>query len=217
MRHLRRFILPYAALLVLSLGATAGAQARTFVVRNDGGSRVQFTSDAPLETITGVTSALSGSVEVDPASLATARGHVDAAVATLRTGVDLRDEHLRGASWLDAGRFPDARFELVRVEGATALRPDVVTRCRVHGRFTVHGVTREVTADARVRWLPLTRELSHTPGIDGDVLRVQATFSVRLTDHSVSVPLPVRLKVANEIAVSVDLRAVARSAAGATR
>jgi hypothetical protein len=38
---------------------------------------------------------------------------------------------------------------------------------------------------------------------------------VRLTDYGVSVPLPVRLKVANEIQVNVDLRAVAATAAPA--
>jgi hypothetical protein len=40
---------------------------------------------------------------------------------------------------------------------------------------------------------------------------------VRLTDHGVSVPRIVRLEVANELAVSVDLRAVVPAAAVAAR
>ncbi len=45
--------------------------------------------------------------------------------------------------------------------------------------------------------------------IDGDVIRAQASFRIRLTDYNVSVPLPVRLKVANEIRVNVTIRAIA--------
>lgn len=199
-----------AAIAVLfSLAPSARAQTRQFIVRNDGGSRVQFVSDAPLETITGVTSGLSGEVSVDPANLSTVTGRVQASVATLRTGVDLRDEHLRGESWLDASHHPNATFEVTGVEGVTALRPNEAANGRVRGRFTIHGVTREITTTARVRLIPLTPELARTPGINGDVLRIQATFTVRLTDYNVSVPLPVRLKVANDIQVTVDLRAVA--------
>ncbi|MBK8172860.1 MAG: YceI family protein [Sandaracinaceae bacterium] len=198
-----------AVAVLLSLAPSAQAQTRQFVVRNDGGSRVQFVSDAPLETITGVTSGLSGEVSVDPANLATVAGRVQASVASLRTGVDLRDEHLRGESWLDAAHHPSATFEVTGVEGATALRPNEAVNVRVRGRFTIHGVTREITTTGRVRLIPLTPELARTPGINGDVLRIQATFTVRLTDYNVSVPLPVRLKVANDIQVTVDLRAVA--------
>jgi polyisoprenoid-binding protein YceI len=211
---------PVAAIVgvlsVLSASSAAFAQNRGFVVRNDGGSRVQFVSDAPLETITGVTSSVSGTVQADPANIAVTRGAVSMSVASLRTGVDLRDEHLRGASWLDAARFPNATFELVRVDGSGALAANVAQNVRIVGRLSLHGVTREVSTTARVRFVPWTAELGATPGVDGDVLRVQSTFSVRLTDFGVSVPTLVRLKVSNEIQVTVDLRAIAPRA-GASR
>ena len=204
---------PVAAIVgvlsVLSASSAAFAQNRGFVIRNDGGSRVQFVSDAPLETITGVTSSVSGTVQADPANIAVTRGAVSMSVASLRTGVDLRDEHLRGASWLDAARFPNATFELVRVDGSGALAANVAQNVRIVGRLSLHGVTREVSTTARVRFVPWTAELGATPGVDGDVLRVQSTFSVRLTDFGVSVPTLVRLKVSNEFQVTVDLRAIA--------
>lgn len=202
-----------ASILTGAFATQAFAQARAFTVRNDGGSRVQFVSDAPLETITGVTSGLSGEVTFDPAHVTATRGRVAATVATIRTGVDLRDEHLRSNTWLDAARFPNATFEIVSIEGAAALRPNEVATLQVHGRFSIHGVTHDVTTTARVRFLPLTAEMSSAPGITGDVLRIQASFTVRLTDYNVSVPLPVRLKVSDEIQVNVDLRAIAAPAA----
>lgn len=196
--------------LVLQMTSVASAQARTFRVRNDGGSRIQFISDAPLETITGVSSHVTGDLTVDPNNLAASRGTIAVRIATIRTGIDLRDEHLRSDSWLDAQRYPNATFEIVRVEGADRLVPNQAVNLRIHGRFTLHGVTRDVVANARVRLIPLNDEL-RAARIDGDVLRGQASFRVRLTDYNVSVPLPVRLKVANEIRVNVTIRAIAAS------
>lgn len=189
-------------------GPVAHAQTREFEIRNDGGSRIQFISDAPLETITGVSSHVTGEVRVDPNNLSAARGTVRVRVASIRTGVDLRDEHLRGDGWLDAENHPNATFEIRRVEGASRLEPNQSTRVRIHGRFTIHGVTRDVTANARVRLIPLNDELRRAH-IDGDVIRAQASFRVELEDYDVSVPLPVRLKVSNEIRVNVTIRAIA--------
>lgn len=197
-------------LAILTLPALASAEPRQFVVKADGGSRIQFVSDAPLETITGVTTRVTGNLTVDPAQLSSARGNVSVQVASLRTGNDTRDEHLRGDHWLDAGQFPAATFAVTAIEGAASLTANQPAELRVRGRFTIHGVTKNVVATARVRWMPITDELRRTPGITGDVLRIRASFNVQLTDFGVSVPQIVRLKVANEIAVNVDLRAIAQ-------
>ena len=201
-------LIPALALLAAPLVATA--EPKTFQIRADGGSRIQFLSDAPLETINGVSTKVTGSVTVDPANLAGAQGNVVAETAALRTGIDLRDEHLRSDTWLDSRRYPNATFELTRVEGATSLTANQLTQVRVRGRFTMHGVTKNVVATARVRWMPLTDDMRQTPGITGDVLRVSANFTVRLTDFNISVPTIVRLKVSNEIRVNVNFRGVAR-------
>lgn len=202
--------LSIAAALAMSAGlaSSADAQSRQFRIRNDGGSRIQFISDAPLETITGVSSHVTGDVQLDPSNVGAMRGTVRVRVASIRTGIDLRDEHLRSDNWLNAGRWPNAEFEITRVEGASRLQPNQVANIRITGNFSIHGVTREITANARVRYIPLTDEM-RANHIEGDVLRAHASFRLRLTDFNVSVPLPVRLKVANEIRVNVTIRAVA--------
>ncbi len=179
--------------LGLTLTTAASAQSRSFAVRNDGGSRIQFVSDAPLETITGVSSHVTGDLQVDPANLSSARGTIRVRIATLRTGIDL----------------PDATFEITGVEGAQRLEPNQPTRVRLRGRFSLHGVTRDVVANATVRFVPLDDEL-RAARINGDVVRGQANFTIRLEDYNVSVPAIVRLKVANEIRVNVTLRAIAQ-------
>ena len=200
-----------AALAVTLAPIGASAQAKAFRVRNDGGSRVQFTSDAPLETINGVTSNVSGEVQIDPANLATVTGRVQVQTSSLRTGVDLRDEHLAAENWLDAARYPNITFEVTRISGATSLTPNQAAEVQIHGRLTLHGVTRDVVARGRMEYIPLT-EAVRGPGIDGDVIRVRARFTVRLPDFNVSVPTIVRLKVSDEIEVGVSIRAIAAPA-----
>ncbi|GAB4210416.1 MAG: hypothetical protein OHK0013_31010 [Sandaracinaceae bacterium] len=187
------------------MASRAAAQAQSFRVVS--GSRIQFVSDAPLERITGVSSNVTGTVQIDPANLAATRGSVQVPITSIRTGMDLRDEHLHGSGWLDAARFPNATLEITGVEGATALSPDVVTRVTIRGRFTVHGVTRDVTVQAHVRWIRASDEL-RAQGIQGDLIRAQASFTVNLPDHDVSVNPLVRLKVSDTIRVNVTIRAV---------
>lgn len=196
-----RFV-PLLALVALLVSATALAQARSFAV---GGSnnRIRFTSDAPLETMVGTSSSVSGSFTIDPANLATARGEIEVPITSLRTGIDLRDHHLRSDTWLDASRYPTARFELIGVSGASSLSPGREQRLTLRGRFTLHGRTHDVSAEARATWF------ADASGAGGNSITVRARFTVRLTDYGVSVPEVVRLKVANEIVVDVRITGTA--------
>jgi len=182
----------------LAAPAVSKAEASKFDVKT---GKAVFISDAPLETMEGTTNKVTGTVTFDPNDLSTTKGTFKAPVASMRTGNDLRDEHLRGDSWLDAKKNPYIVFEIVEVKGADALKPKKNTKVRVKGKFTAHGITKFVEADGNVKW---------TPADDGkDDLRIKANFTAVLEDHNVSVPSIVRLKVANEIAVSVELKAIA--------
>lgn len=213
-------MMKFAASLALGLGLSllvalpADAQSRTFRVLD--GSRIQFISEAPLETIRGTSSAVSGEVSLDVSNPSSAAGsRITVPVASLRTGIALRDQHLHGAEWLDAGSHPEAVFQIVSISGVNgALAPNTDVRARVVGRFTLHGQTREVTANARVRYIPSNAELRQA-GINGDAIRVQASFQISLSDFGVSINPAVQLKVSDEIRVNVSIRgATERPAAG---
>lgn len=191
-----------ATIVVAAVPQIAAAQARRYEVQR-GESRIQWVSDAPLERITGVNSAVHGSLQVDPQNLASARGTVHVDVAEMRTGIDLRDEHLRGPDWLDAGTHPRATLEITSVEGAAQLTPNEVQHVTLRGRFSLHGVTRDITARAQLRLIPATGD---TPAL----IRAQASFDIELADYEISISAPVRLKVANQIRINVTIRAVAR-------
>ena len=177
--------------------AISHADATTYRVRNDGKSRVTFVSDAPLETMTGKSSKVTGSITVDPADITKTKGSFKVPVVSLSTDNDLRDEHLQGDGWLDAKNNPFVHFEISEIvlgkKGNKELKNGKDSKVEVKGKFTAHGITQPVTAKGTVNW-------------SGNAIRIKASFPVDLTAHSISVPSIVRLKVANEIQVSVDLR-----------
>lgn len=183
----------------LSAPASSFAEPTTFVVRDDGKSRATFVSDAPLDTMVGKTRKVSGTLAVDPADITKTKGSFKVPVVSLRTGNDLRDEHLRGDGWLDAKKYPHIEFEITEVvlgkKGSKELKKNKETKVQVKGNFTAHGVTKPLTTQGTVKWLD-------------DGLKIKAKFTTNLEDHQISVPTIVRLKIANEMQVSVDLLAV---------
>jgi len=189
--------------------AAAPTGAQRFEIRPGGISRVNVTSDAPLETIDGVSTTVSGNFTVDlgnPTRQLT--GRVVVAANSIRTGSDMRDEHLRGENWIDATRFPEIALDLVSTDLARPLVANAPVRGNLRGRFSLHGQTREVTVPVTVRLVPLSAT-EHAGmaafGINADMLRVQGEFRINLSDYGVSIMAPLRLKVSNEIRVRVDL------------
>jgi polyisoprenoid-binding protein YceI len=70
---------------------------------------------------------------------------VTMAVDSVHSHVAALDQKLRSAEFLDAGRYPKARFVSTRVE-----RLDDAGHLRINGNLTVHGVTRPISLDARL-------------------------------------------------------------------
>jgi polyisoprenoid-binding protein YceI len=91
-----------------------------------------------------------GSVELDAAAPERARIEVAIDAASVDTGVEERDRHLRSPDFLDVAQHPSITFrstKVTQVDGAAVYRVD--------GELTIHGVTRpvalEVEGGGRVR------------------------------------------------------------------
>ena len=199
MKYVTRLSLVIAAWLALP--AVSHADPTAFRIGGDGKSRATFVSDAPLETMTGKTSKVTGTLTVDPIDITKTTGEFKVPVKSIRTGSDLRDEHLQGDGWLDAKKNPFIHFEISEVvlgkRGNKELKQGKDTKVEVKGKFTAHGVTQYVTAKGTVNW-------------SGKAIQIKASFPYNLTDHEISVPSIVRLKVANVMTASVDLRGKAK-------
>ena len=79
--------------------------------------------------------------EVDP-KRSTVEAEID--TASLYSGVDYRDNHLKSADFLEAEKYPTIAFKSTRIE------LEGNDRAKVTGDLTIHGVTREVVLDTEL-------------------------------------------------------------------
>jgi polyisoprenoid-binding protein YceI len=166
-----------------------------------GRNQATFFSTTPLEDITGLSNDVKGSATFNVSDLKTLKGKVSVTIASIKTGIDLRDGHMRSASWLDAESLPETSFEIKNVSDVKSVADNKLT-AKVVGNYTLHGVTKEVIAEATLTYLDESEQTKmRTPG---DLLGVQAKFNVKLSDYGVNNKV-VGQKVSENIEVSVNV------------
>jgi polyisoprenoid-binding protein YceI len=152
-------------------------------------AQVNFRSEAPLQNIIGKSNAVVGWVVpgLAPEPAAFRGGRWLLPVASLATGIPLRDEHLAGDHWLDAARHPVIDFRLKKVDDIVVVKEGEGFRtvaCTLDGELEMHGVTRPLrVTDAKVSMLeasPRTGKIA-----PGDLLFIQCGYEVRLSDFGI--------------------------------
>jgi polyisoprenoid-binding protein YceI len=83
-----------------------------------------------------------GKVWHDPADPMRTRIELQIDAASIDTGNERRDAHLRNPDFFEVERFPHLRFVSKRISG------DPQTGFKVTGDLTMHGVTKEITLDS---------------------------------------------------------------------
>jgi polyisoprenoid-binding protein YceI len=169
-----------------------------------GVNNVVFKTDAPLESINGTASGISGTVTFDPANPGATQGKIIVATKSLHVGNATMKEHLHGDNWMNVEKFPEMIFELgslknVKTEG-TLTTADAV------GKMTVKGVTKELTAPVKLTYLK--DKLKARSGKDGDLLVVRSNFSIKRSDYGINAA-KFEDKVSNEIELSLSLAGTA--------
>jgi polyisoprenoid-binding protein YceI len=192
------------AFLTLLLGLNLFAQ--TFSVDSkDGRNQASFISDAPFEKIIGIASGLDATVMINIKDVAQKpMGKVKVPITNIKTGIDLRDEHLRGDMWLNAAKFPDAEFQLTGIKNTTSkeLKDSKKVNVTLVGKFSVHGVTKDVEVPATLIYF---KESERTKAkAPGNLLTINADFNIKLTDYGVQIPSMVVGKVDEEVKISVN-------------
>jgi polyisoprenoid-binding protein YceI len=175
---------------------------QSFNFEDKGGrNQTTFFSTTPLEDINGLGNGVTGNVSFNINDLKTLKGKIAVSVASIKTGIDLRDEHMRSAGWLDAATYPEISFEIKKVSDIKSVADNKLT-AKINGNFTLHGVTKEVTANATLTYLDESESTkSRAPG---DLLGVQAKFNIKLSDYGVNNKL-VGQKVSENIEIGVNV------------
>ncbi len=175
---------------------------QNFKFEDKGGrNQVTFFSTTPLEDINGLGNDVKGSVTFNVKDLRSLKGKVSVTVASIKTGIDLRDEHMRSAGWLNAESFPEISFEIKKVSEVKSAADNKLS-AKIVGSFTLHGVTKEVIAEATLTYLDESETTKQrTPG---DLLGVQAKFSIKLFDYGINNKV-VGQKVSEDIEIGVNM------------
>ena len=189
-----------AIVAVAAAGLAFSADETTFHIgHHEKFINITFDSNADIETIVGTTNKARGTVKAD---LEKGVGSVSLTVpvASLKTGIDMRDEHLRSDKWLDAEKFPEIKFASKKVEPVK----DSKSKVKVTGEFTMHGVTKEVTVV--VDWKELPAEaVKKAQFPEGRWLKFSTEFPVKLSDYGVAIPEGVGPKVSDTWTVKMTV------------
>jgi polyisoprenoid-binding protein YceI len=135
---------PASLALIAALLSAAPATAADYVIDTDKAhASVNFRiKHLGFSWLTGRFDKFKGTFSFDEAKPEASKVKVEIDTASINSNHAERDNHLRGKDFLDTASFPTATFESTGVK----LDGDKAT---VTGNLTLHGVTKEITIDAK--------------------------------------------------------------------
>lgn len=147
--------------------------------------KIHIKSDAPLEVIHAKSSKLRGAIDTEKQTFAWT---VD--VKTFEGfNSPLQREHFN-ENYMESKKYPKATFSGKIIE-TVDFQTNGTYSVRAKGKLNLHGVEQE-------------RIIKSLLEIDGDKIRVQATFEIPLSDHNITIPKIVLQKIAEEVTVTVE-------------
>lgn len=186
----------------LGLCLAAPAAQQTFDFKDPKGvNNVIFKTDAPLESINGTATGVSGSVAFDPADPGSIKGKIVVDAASLHVPNPMMKEHLQGAMWLDVAKFPTITFEAISAAKVKTVAN--VTTAEVAGTMTIKGVAKKVTVPVKLTYLA-DKLKDRVPNLKGDLLVLRGTFTVKRSDFGINQGKG-EDKVADEIELTLSL------------
>lgn len=159
--------------------------------------QARFTSTAPLEKIVG-TAPVTGQFNVDFKKPEAITGIFEVPVVDMKTGNEMRDDHLRGPEWLNAKKCPKITFE-VKQSKVLDFKPSddkgiTTIKAAVEGIMTINCVSKPMKAQAIIKR-------------KGNMNKVGSQFKIALADYNVAGKKGVvGEKVGKSISVVINLK-----------
>jgi len=170
-----------------------------------GVNNVVFKTDAPLESINGTATGVSGTVQFDPNKPVAVKGKIVVATDSLHVPNPKMKEHLRGDGWLNVAKYPQITFE---VESAKNAKTDGnVTTMDVTGNLTIKDATKLITVPLRATYLK-DKLRARGSNKDGDLLVLRSIFTIKRSDFGINTA-KFEEKVSDDIELSLSLAGAA--------
>ena len=166
---------------------------------------VMFSSEAPLETVIGMTSDLYGFINFNLDSLLdNPTAYFECDVTNFKTGIELRDEAMLSEEYLAADSFPFATFNLLSIKKTSdmVIMNETVANIVGRGEFSLHGVVDTINVTLTATYFE-ANEITETR-LPGDILKFKADFDIRMSNFGITIPEEVILKLDDRIHVRID-------------
>jgi polyisoprenoid-binding protein YceI len=188
-------LLPLLALTAVSITALSAEKTYKVGAGRESMQIATVESVTDFETFTGTTHKVTGSVKFDKAQRSLS-GKITIDVASIKTGIDLRNEHMRSDMWMNAEKFKSITFEVTKSKHVKGNEYDVT------GKFTMDGVTKTITVRTTINDQDAS-DASKAAGFEGDVLQLKTKFKVKLSDYGVMIPKMAATRVSDEVTIAV--------------
>jgi polyisoprenoid-binding protein YceI len=133
------FILPFVLTTGMKLPAHS-AQSQWKISPNN--SFVKFRIKNMGMPVDGSFTKVTGDVDYDEHNLSAASVHANINTGSIKTGIGMRDGHLKSKDFFDVSKFPDAEFSSTKI----VVNPN--GGFQILGTLTLHGISQEVTLNA---------------------------------------------------------------------
>jgi polyisoprenoid-binding protein YceI len=196
----------FAPLFLVLLASPTAAAPRAFDFKDPKSiNSVLVVLDSPLEPLFATLTGVSGTLRFDPEDPKKTSGKIQVEAGTVQFPNPGFTATARGPDGFDAERHPTITFSVKEVRNARVVSPGVYAGVVV-GDFTLRGVTKEVSADAKVSYLPgKGQERNHRAG---DLLVLRSTFKLKRREFGIRPRMGDNL-VPEEVEVRVALTGVA--------
>ena len=145
-------------------------------------NNVVFLMDAPLESINGTATGVSGMVSFDPAKPAATTGKIVLSTSSLHVDNPVMKKHMLDEGWMHVSKFPTIEFVAgkmteVKTSGTTITGT-------IDGKLTVKGVTKKVSVPVRLTYLK--GMLIKRNRVPGDLLVLRSDFTIKRSDYGIN-------------------------------
>jgi polyisoprenoid-binding protein YceI len=186
----------------LGLGLVVYAAPETFDFKDPKGvNNVVFRTDAPLESINGTATGVSGSIVFDPENPGATKGKIVVEAASLHVPNNTMQGHLQSDKWLDVAKYPNITFECATVDNIKT--DNNKTTADITGDMTIKGVSKKISVPVTFTYLK-DRLKDRFPRLQGDLLVLRATFTIKRGDFGINKGF-MEDKVSDDIALTLSL------------
>jgi polyisoprenoid-binding protein YceI len=141
---------------------------------------------------------ISGAIDYDPLNINSSTVELVIDVASIYTGIQKRDDHLRSSDFFDVEKCPAMSFKSTRIE----LTDDNLVQ--VTGDLQIHGRTHRITVPAQISGP------TKDPFGDGSSMGFSASFVINREDYGITWNQPMAdngFMVGSEVEIFIDMEA----------